>query len=374
MKKTLKTILILVVFIIGCFGSGLLVGDILKHIFGKSVSNIGSDNTVIMISSIVSLFVSFILTIIIHEAGHLVCGLITGYKYLLFRVGSLSLIKRNNKFEFKKFSIQGTGGQCILMPPDSDDPKNVPCFLYHLGGGLFNFITALIAFPIAFATNSHILRPFFLVLGMLSLFQAFMNLIPRKGQIPNDGYNILMMLRNPAERVAMYKTLKVNGLLFKGSTPSQIPPELYDLGAEGFYDVVETILKGAERIDSLDFKNAEKLFSESADNNTIKYYQLEGRSELMFCKIMNGAPSEEIDKVYDTELANFITAAGKTLISKRRQMYAYQLLYKHDEEAAEKEYQAAMKLKDTYPIEGEVTAELKLIDFIRSRKEAALQS
>ena len=253
------------------------------------------------------------------------------------------------------------------MPPESDDPKKVPCFLYHLGGGLFNFITAIIAFPIAFATNSNILRPFFLVLGMLSLFQAFMNLIPKKGQIPNDGYNILMMLRKPAERVAMYKTLKVNGLLFKGSTPSQIPSELYDLGAEGFYNVVETILKGAERIDSLDFEGAEKLYSESADNNTIKYYQLEGRSELMFCKIMNGAPAEEIDKVYDTELAKFITAAGKTLISKRRQMYAYQLLYKHDEEAAEKEYQAAMKLKDTYPIEGEVTAELKLINFIKSQ-------
>ena len=195
MKKTLKTILIFVVFIVGCLGSGMLIGKILKHIFGKSVSTGGSDSTVIMLSSIVSLFVAFLLTIIIHEAGHLVCGLITGYKYLLFRVGSLSLIKRRNKFEFKKFSIQGTGGQCILMPPDSDDPKKVPCFLYHLGGGLFNFLTAVIAFPAAFATHSNILRPFFLVLGMLSFFQALMNLIPLKGQIPHDGYTILMMIR-----------------------------------------------------------------------------------------------------------------------------------------------------------------------------------
>lgn len=374
MKKTLKTILIFVVFIVGCLGGGILAGKIIGHIFAKSVSTSRANNTVIIISTLVSLFVSYLLTVIIHEAGHLVCGLISGYKYLLFRVGSITLIKRNNKFELKKFSIQGTGGQCILMPPDSDDPKKVPCFLYHLGGGLFNFLTAFIAFPIAFATNSNIIRPALLVLGMLSFFQGLMNLIPMKIQIPNDGYNILMMLRKPAERVAMYKTLKVNGLLFNGSTPSQIPPELYDLGAEGFYDVVEKVLKGEAHIDSLDFEGAEKLFSESADNNTIKYYQLESRSELMFCKIMNGAPAEEIDKIYNTELANFITAAGKTLISKRRQMYAYQLLYKHDEEAAEKEYQAAMKLKDTYPIEGEVTAELKLLDFIKSRKEIALQN
>ena len=38
MKKTLKTILIFVVFIVGCLGSGMLIGKILKHIFGKSVS------------------------------------------------------------------------------------------------------------------------------------------------------------------------------------------------------------------------------------------------------------------------------------------------------------------------------------------------
>lgn len=50
-------------------------------------------------------------------------------------------------------------------------------------------------------------------------------------------------------------------------------------------------------------------------------------------------------------------------------MYAYQLLIKHDAEAAENEYQAAMKLKDTYPIEGEIISELKLINEIRKRGE-----
>ena len=42
--------------------------------------------------------------------------------------------------------------------------------------------------------------------------------------------------------------------------------------------------------------------------------------------------------------------------------------------SVDRSYQAAMKLKDTYPIEGEVTAELKLLDFIKSRKEIALQN
>lgn len=59
--------------------------------------------------------------------------------------------------------------------------------------------------------------------------------------------------------------------------------------------------------------------------------------------------------------------AGKTFISQRRQMYAYYLLYKHDMQSAEKEYQAAMKLKESFPIEGEVLSELKLLELIRKR-------
>lgn len=115
-----------------------------------------------------------------------------------------------------------------------------------------------------------------------------------KVQVPNDGYNIMMMLRYPADRTAIYKMLMINGLLFNGLTPSQIPPELNELGSEGFYKSAETLTKGSALVDSLDFEGAEKYFDEGAKDDTIQYYQLQSRSELMFCKIMNNAPSEEI--------------------------------------------------------------------------------
>ena len=368
-KKDQKVILLLTAFFIGCFGGGLIAGKILKNISHGSLALSGADKTAVLITAFVSIFVSYLLIIIIHEAGHLVFGLLSGYKYLLFRVGSLTLIKRDNKFEFKKMSIKGTGGQCILMPPETSEPEKVPFFLYHAGGGIFNLLTALIAFPIAFSISGIIIRTFLLVLGALSLVIGFTNLIPMIIQVPNDGYNIMMMLRKPSERVAIYKTLKVNGLLFNGMTLSQIDPEILELGSEGFYKGAEKLLKGQALIDKLDYEDAEKILSEAANDNKIRYYQLESLSELMFCKIMNSASAEEIEKLYDQELAKFITAAGKTFISKRRLMYAYQLLIRHDAQAAEKEYQAAMKLKDTYPIEGEIISELKLINDIKKRGE-----
>ena len=215
------------------------------------------------------------------------------------------------------------------MPPESDDPQKIPFLLYHAGGGIFNLLTAAIVFPIAVAVESIILKVFLLVLAFVSFMLGLTNLIPLMVQVPNDGYNIMMMLRHPAERTAVYKMLKVNGLLFNGLTPSQISPEVIELGSEGFYKSAENILKGSAFLDKLNFEEAEKQFDEGAKDDTIAYYQLENRSELLFCKIMNKAPNEEIDALYDNELAKYIANAGRTFISKRRQMYAYYLLYRY---------------------------------------------
>ena len=369
MKKNGKKTLAIAAFMIGCLCGIIFSKELLSKLNLNSASRSNSEIIVLLLTIVISLFVSCLLAIIIHESGHLALGLLSGYKFLLFRVGSLTLIRRNNKFEFKQFSIKGTGGQCILMPPESDDVQKVPFLLYHAGGGFFNLITAITAFPIAFNVENTILRIFLLVFGSMSFFMVLTNLIPLIMQVPNDGYNIMMMLRQPSERTAIYKMLKVNGLLFNGLTPSQIPNELNELGSEGFYKTAGNLVKGGALIDSLNFEEAEKLFYEGAQDDTIPYYQLESRSELMFCKIINNAPSDEIDVLYNEELSRYISNAGRTFISKRRQMYAYYLLYKHDSQSAEKEYQAAMKLKETYPIEGEVLSELKLLDYIKKRGE-----
>lgn len=58
--------------------------------------------------------------IIIHEAGHLVFGLLSGYEFVSFRIGSITLAKYDNKYCFKRFHIAGTGGQCLMMPMVED--------------------------------------------------------------------------------------------------------------------------------------------------------------------------------------------------------------------------------------------------------------
>lgn len=311
------------------------------------------------------LIAGYMAGIIIHESGHLVTGLYSGYEFLSFRIGSLTFIKENGRLTRKKFSLAGTGGQCLMMPPESDTPEDVPFVLYFLGGGLFNLITAVIFIPAGLLIPGFYLSVPFLMLGFTSAIQCLMNLIPMNLQCPNDGFNIVFYSRNKAERVVLYKQLRINGLLHKGYEPSAIPGELFDFGenSKGLGD----LLKASLCIDNKDFPAAQKLIEKAiASGELLSVYEYEAKAELLFCKVMNGAPGQEIDELYDKTLKNYISASSKTQIAKRRIMYAYYLIYKQDMAAAEKEYNAALAMKETYPIAGEVKSEISIIEYIRS--------
>ena len=70
---------------------------------------------------VVSLYLSMFIHVLIHEGGHLVMGLATGYGFLSYRAGSHIWVKKENKIVHGRFQMPGTGGQCLLSPP-----KNPP--------------------------------------------------------------------------------------------------------------------------------------------------------------------------------------------------------------------------------------------------------
>ena len=316
----------------------------------------------------VCLVVGYIIGIIVHESGHLVAGLLSGYKFISFRIGSVMWVKENGKLLRKRFNIMGTGGQCLMMPPDTDTPEDVPFAMYFLGGGLFNLVTAAICISIGLVVSNFYFLTLFLALGFISALMCFMNLIPLNIQFPNDGYNLVLCSRNKAKRIVFYKQLRLNGLLHKGYELSDIPEELFNFGEES--DGFGEILQASIYICKKDFSTAQKLLEKVLDSGKlINIHEYEARSELLFCKVVNNAPGHEIEELYDKALKKYILFSAKTQISKRRIMYAYYLIYKHDRESAEKEYNKAMLIKDTCPVPGELKSELSLIEFIRTSAE-----
>ena len=57
--------------------------------------------------------------ITLHEGGHLVCGLLSGYRFCSFRVGSLMWMRtEDGHLRLRRLRLAGTGGQCLRAPPD----------------------------------------------------------------------------------------------------------------------------------------------------------------------------------------------------------------------------------------------------------------
>jgi len=109
---------------------GLLCSVILSNYMdGKLTTEKSEINIIILVPLlIIEIYVAIFLQIIIHEAGHLMFGLISGYRFSSFRVGSLMLIKKEGTIKLRRLSIAGTGGQSVCSLQFWRF-YNQPCFL-----------------------------------------------------------------------------------------------------------------------------------------------------------------------------------------------------------------------------------------------------
>jgi hypothetical protein len=170
-----------------------------------------------MIEVLASYLISYYaLSIPIHEAGHLLFGLLTGLRFQAFRLLSFVWVKENGKLTRKKSKLGiVVVGQCLMAPPEKEE--DFKFVLYNLGGGLLNLICCLVAiiplvFVRGFGTAEYILAGF----SAAQLTMALVNLIPINLVSPNDGYNVMVASRSPDAKHGMYVMLRVNDELANG--------------------------------------------------------------------------------------------------------------------------------------------------------------
>ena len=137
------------------------------------------------------------LSILIHEAGHLVFGLVSGYEFFSFRIFNIMLIRQGGSFRIRKFGIRGTGGQCLMKPPPLNENK-YPYFLYNLGGVIMNLaVSAVFALVASLGSGNPYLLSFAMMMYFQGVIIAVTNGIPDTiGGIPNDGKNIVEFGKN----------------------------------------------------------------------------------------------------------------------------------------------------------------------------------
>ena len=56
---------------------------------------------------VVGMYAAFLVETVIHEAGHLVFGLLSGYSFLSFRIGGFAWVKADGKVRFARHRTHG---------------------------------------------------------------------------------------------------------------------------------------------------------------------------------------------------------------------------------------------------------------------------
>lgn len=174
---------------------------------------------------------ALLVQITLHEAGHLVCGLLSGYRFCSFRVGSLMWMREDGgRLRLRRLRIAGTGGQCLMSPPEMAEGR-LPVTLYNLGGPLANLLTAALALaPRGPAERGPLLSVFLLFFAVIGLFLAAMNGIPlRLGGIDNDGRNALSLGRDPAALRAFWVQMRVAEAQARGHRLREMPEDWFSM-------------------------------------------------------------------------------------------------------------------------------------------------
>lgn len=206
-RKTLENIFTIVAFLVAAFFIGFASGQIVNYAKEFIVIEIENINNIFWFAVIfLSIYLVVMIHIIFHEAGHMIGGFLTGYRFLFFRIGSATLVRTDNGLKIRKLKVPGTGGQCIMVPPDMKD-GDYPVVIYNLGGGLMNIFLSLVAIVII---KTYSLNPvatgYLEIFAIVGIYLGILNLVPLKN-INNDGANIFYLKNDLEERMALHKIL-----------------------------------------------------------------------------------------------------------------------------------------------------------------------
>lgn len=185
---------------------------------------------IIMLSAVLSIPVH----ILIHEAGHGIAGLLTGFRLVSYRIFDFQIQRKESKWVKRKVHIPGTAGQCVMEPKGNWQESNF--FFYLLGGGLLNLIVSFILLYISLELKMGKFWEIFLGMAIMGVFLGLSNLFPLVlSGVATDGKNISILRSSTRGKQAIWSQLKIAALLSDGYIYKNLPEE-YFFDFTGFYN------------------------------------------------------------------------------------------------------------------------------------------
>ena len=361
----------------------MLIGAICGYAMIMFINNFSDDTSLyIKILSLVGLFlgmfVAFFFHMLIHEAGHLVFGLMTGYKFSSFRIASFMWLKESGKLKLKRVNVAGTGGQCLMIPPEMKDGK-IPLMLYNLGGSFINIIFGAL-FLVGYILCSDILflSPLLLIFAVVGFMIAMMNGIPmRMGTVDNDGYNAFALSRNEEAVEAFWVQLKVVEQSSKGVRIKDMPAEWFTVPTDEAMKNSMVATRGVfacnRLMDEEKFEEADALMAHllEIESGIVGLHHDLLMCDRIYVELIGENRSEVIEDMMTKEQIKFMKAM-KRFPSVLRTQYSIALLMEKDVAKAETIRREFEKVAKSYPYSHEIDSERDLMR-IAERKVATLE-
>ena len=371
-KKSGKQWLIILGYALLGAACGLLMMLHISHLREMGASK--TERLIHLFALFLGMYVVIMIQIIVHEAGHLIFGLLSGYRFSSFRIFSLMLLNENGRFRIRKLRLAGTGGQCLMAPPDLKDGK-IPVMLYNFGGAIMNFVVGGIALGTAFLCPAYSFgQMILLLLGIAGIVLGLMNGLPLKtGAVNNDGRNAIDISRDPEAMRAFWVQLTVNEQISKGVRLKDMPEEWFTVssGADMKNSIIATVaLMAANRLmDQQKFEEADRAMARlSSGGGLVGMHKALLVCDRMFVELITKNRAEILDRMRSKDQQKYMQAL-RNFPSVLRTEYAWALLHDKDQEKADTALQQFEKHAKSYPYTSEITGERELLEIANRKRE-----
>lgn len=335
---------------------------------------ISSGEKIFRLSAIlVCFYLSWFIHIMIHESGHLIGGLLSGYTFSSFRIGSFMLLKENGKLVSKRLKIAGTGGQCLMAPPEMADGK-FPVILYNLGGSIMNIAVSLLFLLLFMAIPKDSLFSLFCFLMIaMGVISCLGNGIPLHTKtVDNDGYNAISLGKSKEAMHAFWLQMKMNEQLSKGLRLKDMPDEWFQMPDD---EAMKNNLVAAigvsvcnRLMDQHRFEEADALMAHmlEIESGMIGIHRNLVICDRIYHELIHENRPDVIATFYTKEQQKFMKSM-RTFPSVIRTEYAYAVLAEKDQGKAAKALEAFEKVAKTYPYPNDINSERELIQIVNEK-------
>lgn len=166
----------------------------------------------------------YLILLPIHECGHLIFGLLSGYRFFSFRIGKLQLIKRGNSLRICKEWNPISDGQCLMSPPLYKD-KSHPYILYMMGGAILDALLMFVLVIVSQLTRfpNTALQWVVLYLAALEFLSVLANVVPIKLYgVNNDAMITVLMGKDVLAIKSWYAYAHIRQGYMEGKTVSEL--------------------------------------------------------------------------------------------------------------------------------------------------------